>query len=90
MRNQDRSEATPRVLTIGPVALAGVVLAVRAIRRRSYTSVLWAVGLFGVEAGFRPYRRLLTRGALRHSSSEPESHESRDPDTEQSGASDVD
>jgi MYXO-CTERM domain-containing protein len=59
------TEAKPRTVMVGPMALVGVVLAGRAIRRRSYASAMWAVGLFGVEAAFRPYRRRLRKGALR-------------------------
>jgi hypothetical protein len=67
MPERDGSET---VVVIGPAAFAGVVLAVRAIRRRSFTSAVWAVGLFGVEAGFQPYRRLLGKGAHRLSNPE--------------------
>jgi hypothetical protein len=86
MGRRDGSEAKPTAVMIGPMALAGAVLAVRAMRRRSYTSAMWAVGLFGVEVGFRPYRRLLRKGALRYSNSETGSRESGDPDTGQPGA----
>jgi hypothetical protein len=86
MGRRDGSEVKPGAVMVGPVALAGFVLAVRAMRRRSYTSAMWAVGLFGVEAGFRPYRRLLRKGALRYSNLEPASRESRDSDAAQPGA----
>jgi hypothetical protein len=81
MSGQDGSETKPAAVMIGPAALAGVVLAVRAIHRRSYPSALCAVGLFGVEAAWRPYRRLLTEGAHRYS--DGVSSKSRRPDTEQ-------
>jgi hypothetical protein len=83
MPEQDGSATKPTAVMIGPVALAGVVLAVRAIRRRSYRSAVLAVGLFGVEAGLRPYRRLLRKGALRYSDSEQVSPRSANPDAEQ-------
>jgi hypothetical protein len=84
MTGQDGSETKPTAVMIGPVALAGVVLAVRAIRRRSYPAALGAVGLFGVEAGWRPYRKLLRRGALRYS--DRVSAEGTHPDSGQTGA----
>jgi hypothetical protein len=82
MPEQDGS-ATKAVI-IGPAAVAGVVLAVRAIRRRSYTSAVWALGLFGLEAGCGPYRRLLT-GAVGKRDSEPAPRKSRNPDTGEPG-----
>jgi MYXO-CTERM domain-containing protein len=86
MSSQDGSEAKPTAVMVGPLALAGVVLAVRAIRRRSHASAISAVGLFGLEVGFRPYRRLMTRGALRYSNPEPGSRKTRNPDTERPDA----
>jgi hypothetical protein len=82
MPGRDGSEENPTTVMIGPAALAGVVLAVRAIRRRSFASAVCAVGLLGVEAGCRPYRRLLGEGALRFS--RPESPDG-DLDVEQPG-----
>jgi hypothetical protein len=81
MPGRDGSEENTTVM-IGPAALAGAVLAVRAIRRRSVPSAVCAVGLLGVEVGCRPYRRLLGEGALRFSKPEPPD---RDLDVEQPG-----
>jgi hypothetical protein len=36
------NETKPTTVIIGPAAVAGVVLAVRAIHRRSYSSAVWA------------------------------------------------
>ena len=84
MPGQDGSETKPTPVMIGPAALAGVVFAVRAIHRRSYPSALCAVGLFGVEAWCRPYRKLMREGARRYS--DRVSSKSRHPDTEQTDA----
>ena len=64
MPDEDGNETKPAVM-IGLVALAGFVLAVRAIRRRSYTSAVCAAALFGVEAGWCPYRRKRADAAFR-------------------------
>jgi hypothetical protein len=80
MPDQNGSESKQTTVMIGPAALAGVVLAVRAIRRRSFASAVWAVGLFGVEAGYGPYRRLLRAGALRFQPAAGDAAETDVPD----------